>query len=137
VEKIGIILSRVTFKVKIRDFWCEPNVEPRNCVRRRPPHNALRSREQLYIGMWPSAFSNCMYMNIRTRNFPHVYFSAGWSMGPVCDRCLQCFSSFSLSYTLRDWEVVPAGARFLRNRLTIFRYAERVEPPSGRFLTAT
>jgi hypothetical protein len=42
-------------------------------------------------------------------------------LGLVCDRCLQCFSSCSLTSTLRDWAVVLAGARFLRNKRTHFQ----------------
>jgi len=30
---------------------------------------------------------------MRTRHLPPTYLSAGWSLGPVCNRCLQCFSS--------------------------------------------
>jgi hypothetical protein len=33
-----------------------------------------------------------------------------------CGRCLWCFCNWSLSSTQRDWAVLPARARFLRNK---------------------
>jgi len=39
----------------------------KKCVLRRPPHNALRSREQWYIGGLLLPLLYCMYINMRTR----------------------------------------------------------------------
>jgi hypothetical protein len=66
----------------------------------------------------------------------HLFVSR-MELGPaVCDRCLQCFGSCSLSSTLRDWVVVSAGARFLKNKRRNSRYVEHVVSPFLATLSA-
>jgi hypothetical protein len=105
-------------------------------VRRHPPHNALRSRERWYVCMRHSTF-RISFTSTFERTIYHVPTSQrDGDLGPVCGRCLQCFSSWSISFTLRDWGVVPAGARFLRTNAHISRYADRADPPSLTTISA-
>jgi hypothetical protein len=55
------------------------------------------------------------HANARIKN--HLIFSK-MELGPYL---WPCFSSSGLSSTPRDWEVVPAGDRFLRNKRTHFQ----------------
>jgi hypothetical protein len=83
----------------------------------------LRSRLRRQKGVWFSTILLGMNLWKPAHSKPCTFLSAGCrSKGSVCDRCLNCFSSFSsLSPELRALVAVTAGVRFLRNKRTHYQ----------------
>jgi hypothetical protein len=54
----------------------------KKCIRRRPPHNALRSRERWYLGGLVLPLLHCMYITMRTRQIKTHFIFNRMELGP-------------------------------------------------------